>query len=86
MVDADLAPLYEVPTKAFNQAVKRNMERFPEDFAFQLSKAELEQWRSQIVTSNPSAKMGCPRYLHRRAPRGRRLAGPYVRAKSEPYE
>lgn len=59
MVDADLARLYEVPKKAFNQAVKRNMERFPEDFAFQLSKAELEQWRSQIVTSNPSAKMGC---------------------------
>jgi hypothetical protein len=48
MVDADLARLYEVPTKAFNQAVKRNIERFPEDFAFQLSKAELEQWRSQI--------------------------------------
>jgi hypothetical protein len=61
MVDADLARLYEVPTKAFNQAVKRNMERFPEDFAFQLSKAELEQWRSQIVTSNPSAKMGLRR-------------------------
>jgi ORF6N domain len=58
MVDADLARLCEVPTKAFNQAVKRNMERFPEDFAFQRSKSELEQWRSQIVTSNPSAKMG----------------------------
>lgn len=58
MVDADLARLYEVPTKAFNQAVKRNIERFPEDFAFPLSKAELEQWRSQIVTTNPSAKMG----------------------------
>lgn len=60
MVDADLARL-EVPTKAFNQAVKRNMERFPEDSAFQLSKAELEQWRSQIVTSNRSAKMGLRR-------------------------
>jgi hypothetical protein len=61
MVDSDLARLYEIPTKAFNQAVRRNMERFPEDFAFQLSKSELEHWRSQIVTSNPSAKMGLRR-------------------------
>jgi hypothetical protein len=61
MVDADLARLYEVPTKAFNQAVRRNFERFPEDFAFQLSKAELEHWRSHTVTSNPSAKMGLRR-------------------------
>jgi phage regulator Rha-like protein len=61
MLDADLASLYEIPTKAFNQAVRRNIERFPEDFAFQLSKAELENWRSQIVTSNPSAKMGLRR-------------------------
>jgi hypothetical protein len=61
MVDADLARLYEVPTKAFNQAVRRNIERFPEDFAFQLSKAELEHWRSQVVTSNPSANMGLRR-------------------------
>jgi hypothetical protein len=48
MVDSDLARLYEIPTKAFNQAVRRNRERFPEDFAFQLSKAELEHWRSHI--------------------------------------
>ncbi len=61
MLDSDLARLYEVPTKAFNQAVRRNVERFPEDFAFQLSKSELEHWRSQIVTSNPSAKMGLRR-------------------------
>jgi phage regulator Rha-like protein len=61
MVDSDLAALYEIPTKAFNQAVRRNKQRFPEDFAFQLSKAELEKWRSQIVTSNPSAKMGLRR-------------------------
>jgi hypothetical protein len=57
MLDAYLAALYEVPTKTLNQAVKRNLERFPEDFAFQLSKDELEKWRSQVVTSNPSAKM-----------------------------
>jgi hypothetical protein len=61
MVDSDLARLYEIPTKAFNQAVRRNRERFPEDFAFQLSKAELEHWRSQVVTTNPSAKMGLRR-------------------------
>jgi hypothetical protein len=61
MLDADLAALYAVPTKALNQAVRRNLERFPEDFAFQLSKSELENWRSQIVTSNPSAKMGLRR-------------------------
>ena len=47
-----------MPTGALNQAVRRNMERFPEDFAFRLSKAEFEHWKSQIVISNPSAKMG----------------------------
>jgi phage regulator Rha-like protein len=61
MLDADLAMLYEVPTKALNQALKRNFERFPEDFAFQLSKEELEKWRSQIVTSKAAANMGLRR-------------------------
>jgi hypothetical protein len=61
MLDSDLASLYEVPTKALNQAVKRNLERFLEDFAFRLSKVELENWRSQAVTSNPSAKKGLRR-------------------------
>jgi hypothetical protein len=61
MLDFDLARLYEIPTKAFNQAVRRNMERFPKDFAFQLSRSELEHWRPQIVTSNPSARMGLRR-------------------------
>ncbi len=61
MLDSDLAALYEVPTRALNQAVRRNVERFPEDFAFLLSKDELVNWRSQIVTSNPSAKMGLRR-------------------------
>jgi phage regulator Rha-like protein len=61
MFDAELARLYEVPTRALNQAVRRNIERFPEDFAFQLSNTELENWRSQFVTSNPSAKMGLRR-------------------------
>ena len=52
MLDSDLARLYEVETKALNQAVKRNIERFPEDFMFQLTEEEFEIWvRSQIVTS-----------------------------------
>ena len=61
MIDSDLADLYQVPTKAFNQAVKRNLDRFPEDFMFQLNKDELENWRSQIVTSKPAAKMALRR-------------------------
>ncbi len=51
MLDSDLARLYEVETKVLNQAVKRNIERFPEDFMFQLTKNEYEVLRSQIVTS-----------------------------------
>jgi phage regulator Rha-like protein len=58
MVDADRAALYGVPTGALNQAVRRNIDRFPEDFAFRLSKEEFEHWKSQSVISNPSAKMG----------------------------
>ena len=59
MLDRDLADLYRVSTKVLNQAVKRNLERFPEDFMFQLSSDEAETWwnhvlvgrsRSQIVT------------------------------------
>lgn len=52
ILDFDLAALYEVPTKVFNQAVKRNLKRFPSDFMFQLTKKELENLRSQIVTSS----------------------------------
>ena len=60
MLDRDLARLYGVKTKVLIQAVKRNIERFPDDFIFQLSKEELENWRSQFVTSN-SDKMGLRR-------------------------
>jgi hypothetical protein len=52
ILDADLAELYGVPTKVFNQAVKRNMERFPDDFCFQLTASEWENLKSQIVTSS----------------------------------
>lgn len=52
MMDSDLAMLYQVETKAFNQAVSRNIERFPENFRFQLTKEEFDALRSQIATSN----------------------------------
>jgi hypothetical protein len=61
MFDFDLAGLYQVPTKALNQAVRRNLGRFPKDFMFQLTVRELINWKSQIVTSNPAAKMGLRR-------------------------
>jgi len=52
MLDRDLAELYGVRTMVLNQAVKRNISRFPQDFMFQLSKEELENWISQIVISS----------------------------------
>lgn len=53
MLDFDLAELYEVETKALNQAVKRNIDRFPGDFMFQITRKEWIQMRSQFVTSYP---------------------------------
>ena len=53
LLDADLADLYGVATKVLNQAVKRNFDRFPVDFMFQLTPEEWERMRSQIVTSYP---------------------------------
>jgi len=61
LLDRDLAELYGVPTKRLNEQVSRNRKRFPEDFMFQLSKEELENWRSQFATSIPFAKMGVRR-------------------------
>lgn len=52
MLDFDLAKMYGVKTSRLNEQVKRNIERFPEDFMFQLTKGELEILRSQIVTAN----------------------------------
>ncbi len=57
MLDRDLASLYEVETRTLKQAVRRNIERFPADFMFELTATELQDWRSQFVTSN-SEKMG----------------------------
>jgi len=62
MLDSDLAALYQVETKVFNQAVKRNSERFPEDFMFQLTEEEYENLRSQFVTSSLE-KHGGRRYM-----------------------
>ncbi|MGL2988016.1 ORF6N domain-containing protein [Flavobacterium sp. RSSA_27] len=53
MLDRDLAALYGIETKVLNQAVKRNMSRFPEDFMFQLTEIEFQNLKSQIVTSKP---------------------------------
>ncbi|UPQ78382.1 ORF6N domain-containing protein [Flavobacterium azooxidireducens] len=59
MLDFHLADLYEIETKVLKQAVKRNINRFPNDFMFELSKEEFESLRSQIVTS----KRGGLRYM-----------------------
>lgn len=56
MLDYDLADLYEVPTKALNQAVKRNIKRFPDDFMFRLSIEEWNLMRSQIVTASQTKR------------------------------
>ena len=53
MPDADLADIYGLTTKALNRAVKRNLERFPLDFAFQLNASETLHLRSQVAASNP---------------------------------
>ena len=57
MIDRDLAELYGVATKVLKQAVKRNLKRFPSDFMFEMSAKEMQNWRSQFVTSN-SDKIG----------------------------
>lgn len=57
MLDRDLAELYEVETRVLNQAVRRNIKRFPDDFMFQLTAEELQEWKSQNVISN-AEKMG----------------------------
>lgn len=60
LIDRDLAELFGVKTKRLNEQVKRNIERFPSDFCFQLNDLEFENWRSQFATSN-SDKMGVRR-------------------------
>lgn len=57
MMDSDLAKLYGIETKNLKKAVRRNLPRFPDDFMFEMTKVELENWRFQFGTSN-SVKMG----------------------------
>ncbi len=63
MLDSDAARLYNTETKKINQAVKRNIERFPEDFCFQLTEEEYESLRSQIVTLNKNGRGQHKKYL-----------------------
>ena len=56
MIDGDLAKLYGVGTKVLNQAVRRNLKRFPDDFMFELTKQEAEIWKSQIVIFDDSLR------------------------------
>ncbi len=58
MIDRDLAELYGVETKQLKRQVKRNIDRFPDDFMFELSDEEFQEWRSQFGTSNKGDKMG----------------------------
>lgn len=64
ILDSDIAALYEVETKKLNQAVKRNLERFPQEFCFQLDETEMSNLRSQFVTSSLNKNSyGGRRYL-----------------------
>jgi hypothetical protein len=62
MLDRDLAMLYGVEAKVLNQALKRNIYRFPEDFAFQLAQTEWDSLRSQIVTLDKESSSGRGKY------------------------
>jgi hypothetical protein len=74
MFDADLADLYQVTTKRLNEAVKRNSERFPEDFMFQLTAEEAASLRSQFATSNLTFQNG----ISKQSGRGGRRYLPYA--------
>ena len=58
MIDRDLAGLYGVETKQLKRQVRRNIDRFPDDFMFELNEDEFQEWRSQFGTSNEGDKMG----------------------------
>jgi len=65
MLDGDLAEIYGVETKVFNQVIKRNHSRFPEDFAFSLTPDEWDALRSQFVTLKPAGRGAHRKYLPR---------------------
>ena len=60
MIDEDLAKIYQVETKRLNEAVKRNRDRFPQEFMFQLTKDEYENLKSQIATSSWGGRRKLP--------------------------
>lgn len=60
MIDSDLAKLYGVETRRLNEQVKRNILRFPEDFMFQLTETEFENWKSQIAASSWGGRRKSP--------------------------
>ena len=60
MLDSDLAELYSVETRRLNEQVKRNVDRFPEDFMFQLDKSEFENLKSQFATSRWGGRRNLP--------------------------
>lgn len=62
VLDSEIAALYGTPTKVLIQSVKRNLDRFPPDFMFQLTNREVARLRSQIVTSNRAGGRGGRRY------------------------
>jgi hypothetical protein len=78
MLSHDLAALYGVSTKAFNQAVKRNADRFPPDFMFQLTQEEAQALRSQSVTSNEASSRSQSATLNGRPGRGGQRYRPYA--------
>jgi hypothetical protein len=78
MFDADLAQLYGVTTKALNQAIVRNRERFPEDFAFRLSREEFDALRSQVVTTHRDRASLRSQIVTSKSGRGGRRYAPYA--------
>jgi hypothetical protein len=78
MIDADLADLYQVPTKRLNEQVRRNRKRFPEDFMFRLTKAEAEALRSQFATSKPARDGMRSQFAISKKGRGGRRTLPYA--------
>ena len=78
MIDVDLAELYQVPTKRLNEQVRRNRERFPEDFMFRLKKTEAEALRSQFATSKSSQATLRSQFATSKTGRGGRRYMPYA--------
>jgi hypothetical protein len=78
ILDVDLAQLYGVTTKALNQAMRRNKTRFPEDFAFRLTREEFDSMRSQIVTSSEEQRGLRSQIVTSKTSRGGRRYLPYA--------